>query len=59
MAKNKSKKAKGEDVGGIAFIGCVVVGIGLGLYFRQPAVGTLLGVGVGFILMALIKLRNK
>lgn len=49
------KESKGNEIGGIAFIGSIFVGVGLGILYNHPAIGTLLGIGVGFILMALIR----
>lgn len=57
MAKKKSKKEakKSKDSRpGLAFVGCLMLGIGVGLYFGRPDVGTLIGLGVGFIAMALL-----
>jgi len=36
-----------------------MIGIGLGIYYGQTAVGTLVGLGVGFILFAIIKATIK
>jgi hypothetical protein len=55
MAKPKDN----SDVSGIAFAGCVVLGIGLGVLVNQAGAGTLLGIGVGFIVMALIRSKGK
>ncbi|GGA65584.1 hypothetical protein [Ornithinibacillus halotolerans] len=40
--------------GGIAFVGCVVLGVGFGALFNQWVAGPIIGVGVGFILMAVM-----
>ena len=55
MAKENSN----ADVGGIAFAGCTVLGIGVGVLVGQAGAGTLIGVGVGFIIMALVRAKNK
>ena len=36
------------------FIGCMFIGIATGIYFNQVAVGTLAGIGIGFIARALL-----
>ncbi len=37
------------------FVGAVMIGIGAGLFAGSVAVGTLIGLGVGFILFGLTK----
>lgn len=54
MEKSK-EKSKSDTVGGLVFVGPLMIGIGLGIYYNQTAVGTLVGLGVGFILFGLIK----
>jgi hypothetical protein len=46
---------------GIAFIGAILVGLGVGQLKHETGTYTLIGVGVGFILVALISIstRNK
>jgi hypothetical protein len=39
--------------GGIAFVGCTVLGVGIGMLLDNPGAGALIGVGVGFLAMAL------
>jgi len=58
MAIKKIKKKK-EDVSGIAFVGALFIGMGLGMFYGNIAVGTLIGLGVGFLLMALIRVMSK
>ncbi len=48
-------KDNSNEVSGIAFVGSILVGIGLGMLYGRTGVGALLGIGVGFILMATIK----
>lgn len=45
------------EAGGIAFVGCILVGVGLGLLFHQLIPGAVIGTGVGFIVMALFRWR--
>ena len=49
MEKN-SDKSKSDTVGGLVFVGPLMIGIGLGIYYNLTAVGVLVGLGVGFIL---------
>lgn len=46
--KNKSK------IGGIVFVGCLFIGLALGMYFNNTGVGVLMGLGVGFLAMGLV-----
>jgi hypothetical protein len=48
-------KDNSNEVSGIAFVGSILVGIGLGMLYGRTGVGALLGIGAGFILMATIK----
>jgi len=59
MAKKKAVKAKKQtkkkdSKAGLAFVGCLMLGLGTGLYFGRPDVGVLIGLGVGFIAMAIL-----
>jgi len=58
MAKFKKKK---EDASGLVFVGSLFIGLALGMFYGNVAVGALSGLGVGFILMALVSilLKNK
>ena len=53
--ENKKDKSKADNVGGLVFVGPLMIGIGLGMYYGNTAVGTLVGLGVGFIFFGLVK----
>ena len=55
----KKKKIKSNVVGGLVFVGALMIGIGLGMFYNQTAVGTMIGLGVGFILQGFIKAFMK
>jgi peptidoglycan/LPS O-acetylase OafA/YrhL len=39
------------------FVACMFIGAGIGLVFRRPDVGGAIGMGVGFLLMGLVRTR--
>ena len=55
----EKEKSKSDTVGGLVFVGPLMIGIGLGIYYNITAVGVLVGLGVGFILFALVKAFMK
>jgi hypothetical protein len=58
MAKKK-EKSKSDSAGGLVFVGSLMLGIGFGLLYGRPDVGTMVGLGVGFILFGLMKAFMK
>jgi len=59
--------AKVEEIGwerevrhfsGLIFVACMFIGGGLGLAFNRPDVGGAIGMGVGFLLMGLIRIKS-
>ncbi len=56
MAK---KEGHGYESGGMAFIGTILLGIGLGVMYGQIVAGVLGGIGVGFIIMAIFRAIGK
>lgn len=42
------------ESGGIAFVGCMMLGIGIGMLFNKAGAGVMIGMGVGFLAMAII-----
>ena len=59
MEKKEKNKSRSDTIGGFVFVGPLLIGIGLGIYFGQTAVGVLVGLGVGFILFGLVKAFMK
>ena len=57
--EKKYNKSKADNVGGLVFVGALMIGIGFGIFYGNTAVGTLLGLGVGFIFFGLVKAFMK
>ncbi|MBL7147649.1 MAG: hypothetical protein ISS82_02380 [Nanoarchaeota archaeon] len=46
---------KEKDPKGFLFPACILIGLGIGMLFNQVAVGVLIGVGVGFLALFIVK----
>jgi len=55
----KKESSKADTVGGLVFVGPLMIGIGLGIYYGITAVGVMVGLGVGFILFGIVKAFMK
>ena len=53
MEKEK-RETKVSIVGGLVFVGSLMIGLALGIFYDIVAVGTLMGLGVGFVLFGLV-----
>ena len=59
MEKKKSE-SKAYTAGGLIFVGPLMIGLGLGIYYGITATGILVGLGVGFVLFGIVyALMNK
>ena len=56
--KKKEKNDKGHEIGGMLFVGSIIIFGIFGLLYGT-GLGWVLGVGIGFILMALAMMRCK
>lgn len=54
-----AKLKKNEDPSNYLFIGCLFIGMGIGFWFGNLVVWTLLGIGVGFLSRFLYKIVTK
>ncbi len=41
-------------IGGVVFIGCLFIGLALGMLYSKTVIGILLGLGIGFVAMGVI-----
>ena len=57
MEEKKAAAGRVWTLAGLSFIACILFGTGIGLLFGRPDVGAPLGVGAGFLVMALIGAR--
>ncbi len=57
--ESNAKQKKPFKHGGMAFSGCMFVGMGVGSIFGQMSSGMFIGMGVGFIFMAIIYISQQ
>jgi len=57
--ENKSNNSNNKKIAGLIFIGFMFVGIGIGIYVGNTTVGTLVGMGVGFLASAIYRSKNQ
>ncbi|MDQ3192463.1 MAG: hypothetical protein M3Q58_12790 [Bacteroidota bacterium] len=50
----ETKNKKGSSIGGITLVGCMFLGAGIGMLFNKVQIGGAIGMGAGFIAMAVI-----
>ena len=46
------------ESGGIAFVGCIMLGLGIGMMFDNAGAGVIIGIGIGFLAMAILSRRK-
>ena len=58
MSNAEEKRHEVRHFAGLAFVACMFIGAGIGLLFGRPDVGGCIGMGVGFLLMGLIRVKG-
>lgn len=46
-----------NKIAGAIFIGCMFIGMGIGMYFGKITIGIMVGMGIGFIASAIARAR--
>jgi len=54
QTQNTEKKKEAKKVGGVLFTGCMFIGMAAGWYFEHFNIGLFAGMGMGFIMMAVV-----
>jgi hypothetical protein len=44
-----------SSISGLFFVGCMFIGVGMGFFFGNIPVGALIGMGVGFLVMGIVR----
>lgn len=55
--KGSSKQKKYKEISGLVFVGCIVTGMGISFATNSMPVGLFVGLGIGFLMMGLIRHR--
>ncbi len=50
----REAKKEAQKVGGLLFVGCMFLGMAGGWYFDKMVMGLFCGMGIGFIMMAVV-----
>jgi uncharacterized membrane protein len=53
--QDQNNNKKWNSVGNGIFIGCMFVGLGIGMYYEKTSIGALVGMGIGFIASSIAK----
>ena len=52
-----AKQTNAYGASGAAFMGCVTLGVGLGLLFDNTGAGAVIGTGIGFLVLSIMRSR--
>ena len=57
--KEQELNKEGNGMGGLVFVGCLMIGLATGFFIGNMAVGVLGGLGVGFVAIAIAMANEK
>ncbi|MEM2194579.1 MAG: hypothetical protein QW534_09150 [Candidatus Methanomethylicia archaeon] len=55
----KNERKEIEEFSGLLFVSLMFIGAGIGLLLGRPDVGGAIGMGVGFLLMGIVRIKVK
>jgi hypothetical protein len=53
----KAERPRGKGSSGLIFVGCLLGGMGIGFVTGNVPAGLFIGMGIGFIAMAIVRLK--
>ena len=57
METNKNDRAK--KLGGLLFVACLFLGLGAGVFMKNIKFGALIGLGIGFLALAAVRMKKE
>jgi hypothetical protein len=55
---DKSRETKKSGLSGYVFVGCIIIGLGFGLAFNLMPGALIIGVGIGFLGMGIVRYKT-
>ena len=53
-----NNSSEDNSIGGLVFVACMFIGAGIGMLFNETAAGGAIGMGIGFLIMAILRSRK-
>jgi len=48
-----------KHAAGLVYVACIIIGLGIGMIFGKTAEGAIIGVGVGLLAMAILRMKAR